>query len=333
MTRRTTTRVQPRQRRVPEGGARHRRGIFDSRLPVAPLRYNHAPLPSIAGGPVGAHRRLRRHRRRAIRRHATAGMRRQGTDEIIEINDVLGFKVIGKTNVDCEGDSGGPAFLTSPATRSSPGSPRSATPTARSRQAATRRTSRHLRRLPRQVRQRRRSAGESGRRRRELHNDLDCASQICAQDGATDFCIRGVRAGATTPAVRWATSAPSLDDAGFCPRGRQAGQLGLRHERQQRVVVQFLATWVAPSAARLRGRVRRSGRRARAAGRAAKLVGARRRPSDCMPHKKATALRRDLVQRARGHRLHVAARARPRGDGCETHKTRWTPRAPVACSR
>lgn len=197
-------------------------GIFDQPIGLQPLSYNHTPLGKSYVG-------------KAVRivgygvtkggdppDTSTAGVRRQGTAKITKVDDV-GIQVVGKTNDDCEGDSGGPTFLHVAgkeviAAVTSIGD----TDCTLSQGAMGTNLASYSAFLDQYV-----DAADpptaQGAIGATCTTNRDCASQICGSDGKTDYCMQACSGDDGCPMGYYCGE---IDDAGFCIAGVKPASSG-----------------------------------------------------------------------------------------------------------
>ncbi len=199
-------------------------GIFNQPLGLAPLSYNHT---SLGKSYVGKTARIVGY---GVTKGgdppdtSTAGIRRMGSAKVTAVNDV-GITLIGKTNDDCEGDSGGPGFLNVAGKEVIAGVTSYGDTNCTVSQGAV---DTNLASYSAFIDQYVNSVDPpttQGAIGAACTTNRDCASQICGSDGKTDYCMQACGASGedSCPTGYYCGE---IDDAGFCIAGTKPASSG-----------------------------------------------------------------------------------------------------------
>ncbi|HEX4461787.1 MAG TPA: trypsin-like serine protease, partial [Polyangia bacterium] len=192
-------------------------GIFNQPIGLAPLSYNHTALGKSYVGKTARIVGYGVTKGGDPPDTSTAGVRRQGSGKVTKLDDV-GITVVGKTNDDCEGDSGGPTFLNVAGKEVIAGvTSYGDTDCTLSQGAVATNLASYSAFIDQYV-----NAADpptmQGAIGATCTTNRDCASQICGSDGKADYCMQACGAGGddSCPTGYYCGE---IDDAGFCIAG------------------------------------------------------------------------------------------------------------------
>jgi hypothetical protein len=198
-------------------------GIFNQPIGLAPLSYNHT---SLGRSYLGKTARIVGY---GVTKGgdppdtSTAGVRRMGTAKVTAVNSVE-LKLVGATDDDCEGDSGGPGFLNVAGKEVIAGiTSIGNTDCVLSQGATDTNVASYSAFLDQYV-----NAVDpptmQGAIGEACVTNRDCASQICGNDGTSDSCMQAC--GGSDPGCPMGFYCGKIDGADFCLAGVQPAGSG-----------------------------------------------------------------------------------------------------------